>query len=278
MVQLLQIHVNNTTKNIKKVKMKIDLKNNKLVRDDGTVIKLYSKQGFKVISNLWLKIGWDQKYLYGFTWLGRPIIQNPDDMVRMQEVIYAIKPDFIIETGIAHGGSLIYYASLLHNMNQGRVVGVDIEIRAHNRKAIEEHELFHLIDIIEGSSTDNVIINQIDDIVGIDKKVMVILDSAHDYDHVLNELRLYSKFVSKGSYIVVTDGSQEYLHETPRAKKDYPNYVETWHHNNPKKAAEDFVNENSEFEIIEPSFLFNEGNIDFRVTHWPSAFVQKIND
>ena len=257
--------------------MKIDKQNNQIINDDGTYTTLYSAEGFKIISDLWLKIGWDQKYLYGFTWLGRPIIQDPNDIIRIQEVIYSIKPDFIIETGIAHGGSLIYYASLLHAMGHGRVIGVDIDIRPHNRKAIEKHELFHIIDMFIGSSTDNLIVNQIKNIVGIDKKVIVILDSAHDYDHVLNELKIYSKFVTKGSYIVVTDGSQEYLQETPRAKKDYPGYVETWHHNNPKKAAEDFVKENSVFEIVEPKFPFNEGNVDFRVTHWPSAYVKRMS-
>ena len=255
--------------------MRIDIEN-QVINIDNTTISLYSPEGFKIISDLWLKVGWDQKYLYGFTWMGRPIIQNPDDMVRMQEVIFSIKPDFIIETGIAHGGSLIYYASLLHAIGNGRVVGIDIEIRPYNRKAIEEHELFGLIDMVEGSSTDTLILKQVENIVGNDNKIIVILDSAHDYDHVLDELKLYSKFVSKGSYIVVTDGSQEYLQETPRAKKDYPGYVETWHHNNPKKAAEDFVKENLKFEIVEPEFPFNEGNIDFRVTHWPSAFIRKI--
>lgn len=255
--------------------MRIDIEN-QVINIDNTTISLYSPEGFKIISDLWLKVGWDQKYLYGFTWMGRPIIQNPDDMIRMQEVIFSIKPDFIIETGIAHGGSLIYYASLLHAIGSGRVVGIDIEIRPYNRKAIEEHELFGLIDMVEGSSTDTLTLKQVENIVGNDNKIIVILDSAHDYDHVLDELKLYSKFVSKGSYIVVTDGSQEYLQETPRAKKDYPGYVETWHHNNPKKAAEDFVKENLKFEILEPEFPFNEGNIDFRVTHWPSAFIRKI--
>jgi cephalosporin hydroxylase len=256
--------------------MNIDQKNNQLIKDDGSVVKLYSKEGFKAISDLWLTIGWDQKYLYSFSWMGRPIIQNPEDMIRMQEVIYSIKPDYIIETGIAHGGSLVYYASLLHTMGNGRVVGVDIEIRPHNRKKIEDHKLFDLIDLVEGSSTDTSILKQVDNIVGNDKKIIVILDSAHDYNHVLNELKLYSKFVSKGSYIVVTDGSQEYLHKTPRAKRDYPVYVDTWEKNNPKKAAEKFVSENQNFEIVEPKFIFNEGNIDFRVTHWPSAFVRRI--
>ena len=256
--------------------MNIDEKNNQIIQEDGSIITLYSPEGFKIISDLWIKMGWDQKYSYGFTWMGRPIIQNPDDMVRMQEVIYSIKPDFIIETGIAHGGSLIYYASLLHAMGHGRVVGVDIEIRSHNRKSVEEHELFHLIDLIEGSSTDTLVLKQVEDIVGIGRTIIVILDSAHDYYHVLKELKLYSEFVSEGSYIVVTDGSQEYLHVTPRAKNDYPRYVDTWETNNPKRAAEDFLKENSEFEIVEPEFPFNEGNIDFRVTLWPTAFLKKV--
>ena len=257
--------------------MNIDEKNNQIIHHDGTVTTLYSPDGFKIISDLWLKLGWDQKYLYGFTWMGRPIIQNPDDMIRIQEVIYLTKPDYIIETGIAHGGSLIYYASLLHTIGRGRVIGVDIEMRPHNRKAIEEHELFDLIELIEGNSIYISTITEVENIVGKNNKIIVILDSAHNYDHVLQELKVYSKFVSKGSYIVVTDGSQEYLHETPRAKRDYPGYVDTWPENNPKKAAEDFVKINPSFEIIEPEFPFNEGNIDFRVTHWPSAFIERLD-
>jgi len=256
--------------------MKIDEKNNKIIQENDSVIELYSSEGFKIISDLWIKVGWDQKYLYSFTWMGRPIIQNPDDMIRMQEVIYAIKPDFIIETGIAHGGSLIYYASLLNAIGYGKVIGIDIEIRPHNRKAIEKHNLFNLIQLIEGSSIDNKTLLKVEELLSRNDKVVVILDSAHDYNHVYNELKYYSKFVSKDSYIVVTDGSQEYLHDTPRAKKDYSGYVESWSKNNPKKAAEDFVIENPEFEIVEPKFPFNEGNIDFRVTHWPSAFIRRI--
>jgi cephalosporin hydroxylase len=256
--------------------MIVDSDRQEIILDDKSKVSLYTPEGFRALSDLWLKVGWDQKYLYGFTWMGRPIIQNPDDMVRMQEVIYSIKPNFIIETGIAHGGSLIYYASLLHAMGHGRVVGVDIEIRSHNRKSVEEHELFHLIDLIEGSSTDTLVLKQVEDIVGIGRTIIVILDSAHDYDHVLKELKLYSEFVSEGSYIVVTDGSQEYLHVTPRAKNDYPGYVDTWETNNPQKSAEDFVKENLGFKLVEPNFPFNEGNINFRVTLWPSAFIRRL--
>jgi cephalosporin hydroxylase len=254
--------------------MIIDTEKNEIT-NGNTIIPIYSPQGFRLISDLWLKVGWDQKYLYGFSWLGRPVIQNPDDLIRVQEVIYDIKPDFIIETGIAHGGSLIYYASLLNLIGQGRVIGVDIEIRPHNRKAIEEHKLCDMIDLIEGSSIDVSTFEKVKKLIKDDCTIMVILDSAHDFEHVFSELKMYSNLVSKGSYIVVTDGAQGHLHTTPRAKKEYGSYAETWKHSNPKKAAEDFVKENPNFEIVEPKFPFNEGKIDFRITHWPSAFIRK---
>jgi cephalosporin hydroxylase len=251
--------------------------NNDVIELDNKKVNLYSPEGFKLISELWVKVGWDQKYIYSFSWLGSPIIQNPEDMLRMQEVIYDIKPNVVIETGIAHGGSLIYYASILNAIGEGKVVGVDIDIRKHNRKVIEEHKLFSFIDLIEGSSIELETFTKVEELVNPNDKVIVILDSAHDYNHVKKEIELYSSLVSVGSYIVVTDGVQEYLGSTPRAKLDYPGYVETWKENNPKKAAEDFVLDNDRYEIIEPLFPFNEGNIDFRVTHWPSAFIKKIS-
>jgi cephalosporin hydroxylase len=250
---------------------------NDLIEIDNKTVNLYSPEGFKLISDLWVKVGWDQKYIYSFSWLGRPIIQNPEDMLRIQEVIYDIEPNVVIETGIAHGGSLIFYASILNAMGKGKIVGVDIDIRKHNRKAIEEHKLFSLINLIEGSSIELETFSKVEALINPSDKVIVILDSAHDYLHVKKEIELYSPLVSVGSYIVVTDGSQEYLGCTPRAKVDYAGYVETWEENNPKKAAEDFVLNNDQFEIVEPSFPFNEGDIDFRVTHWPSAFIKKIS-
>jgi len=253
----------------------IDEERMTIVTEEGVEIDLYSPQGFKIISDLWLKVGWDQKHLYSFTWLGRPIIQLPDDMIRIQEVIYQVQPDVIIETGIAHGGSLIYYASILSAIDKGRVVGIDIEIREHNRIEIENHKLFELITLIEKSSTDDLTVRQLKKQIEDKETVLVILDAAHDYNHVMRELQLYSDLVTKDSYIVVTDGSQEFLGSTPRAKKDYPGYFENWEHNNPKKAAMDFVFENDQFEIVEPLFPFNEGKIDFRVTHWPSAYIKK---
>lgn len=258
-------------------KIVIDNEKGEIKIDDDKTVPLYSPEGFKIISDIWLKVGWDQKHMYTFSWLGRPIIQIPDDMVRMQEVIYSIKPDLIIETGIAHGGSLIYYASICKAMNKGRVLGVDIEIRAHNRKAIESHELFGMITLIEGSSIASETLRRVEACIKKeDRTILVILDSAHTYDHVLAEIKAYSKYVSVGSYIVVTDGLQEKLSTTARAKKDYSQVCSTWKTNNPKKAAEDFVLDNKNFKMVEPAFPFNESNLDFRITDWPSAFLKRI--
>src|SRR3954451_12502458 len=127
------------------MKITIDTDSKTFVVHDGggnRTLNLYEREAFEVISDVWLKTSWNQKYSYTFTWMGRPIIQHPEDLVRLQETIYTLKPDVIIETGVAHGGSLIFYASLMKAMGKGRrVVGVDIEIRPHNRAAIEAHEL-----------------------------------------------------------------------------------------------------------------------------------------
>ncbi len=112
-----------------------------------------SPEAFEAVSAAWLRCGWDVKYVYGFTWMGRPVIQLPEDMIRIQEVIWRVRPDVIVETGVAHGGSLVFYASLFEAMGHGRVIGVDIDIRKHNRTAIEAHPLSSRIELIQGSST-----------------------------------------------------------------------------------------------------------------------------
>ena len=248
--------------------IQIDTQKGKVTKD-GIDYPIGSPEAFKIISDAWLRSGWDSKYVYSFEWMGRPIIQLPEDMVRTQEVIFAVKPDVIIETGVAHGGSLIFYASLCKTMEKGRIVGVDIEIRPHNRKAIEEHFLFPFITLLEGSSTSSAIVSEVKKLVKPNETVMVLLDSNHTYSHVLDELRLYSEMVSVGSYIVATDGIMEYLVDAPRSNPD-------WETNNPKKAAEQFVKENPNFIIEEPTFPFNEGVITSRVTYWPSAFIKRI--
>ncbi len=184
--------------------------------DETHVFDLYSKEALELISMQWVRIGWNQKYQYTFSWLGRPIIQLPEDMIRIQEIIYGVKPDVIIETGVAHGGSLIYYASLCKAMERGRVIGIDIEFRPHNRRAITAHELSPFITLVEGSSIDPAVVNKVRSLVVRGETVLVILDSNHTKEHVLSELNAYHDLVSIGSYIVATDGIMRDLYDVPR--------------------------------------------------------------
>jgi cephalosporin hydroxylase len=232
-------------------------------------VPIYSAEGFDAVTSAWLKIGWVVKHIYGFTWMGRPIIQLPDDLVRMQEVIYRVRPDVIIETGVAHGGSLIFYASLCKAMDHGRVIGVDIDIRAHNRSAIDVHPLRPYIEIVEGSSIAPEVVAHVRGLVKPHETVLVCLDSDHSKKHVLAELEAYSPLVTPGSYIVATDGIMEILHDAPRGKPE-------WKHDNPAAAADTFLLEHPEFVGEEHPFLFNEGLIQKRVTHWPRAFLKRL--
>ncbi len=146
------------------------------------------------------------RYSYNFDWLGSPIIQYPQDVVAMQELIWRVKPDLIIECGIARGGSIIFYASMLELLGgKRRVVGVDIDIRKHNREEIEKHKFFRRITLIEGSSVDPRVVRRVQGIAKKYKKVLVVLDSSHSHEHVLRELEAYAPLVSKGSYCVVFD-------------------------------------------------------------------------
>lgn len=229
-----------------------------------------SSEGFKIISDLWLMSGWNTKYVYSFAWMGRPVIQLPDDMIRIQEVIFAIQPDLIIETGIAHGGSLIYYASLCKIIGRGRIIGIDIEIRPHNRKAIQEHFLYEdYITMLEGSSVDEIIIQQVREMVKPGEKVLVLLDSNHTKEHVLKELEVYSELVSVGSYIVAADGIMKLVMGQDRTSPDF-----SW--NNPEEAALEFVAKNKNFIIESPRFPFNESLVEQQVTYWQNGYIRRI--
>lgn len=242
-----------------------------IVHEDGgdRQLAMDTPEAFSAVSKAWLRCGWDTKYVYGFSWMGRPIIQLPEDMIRIQELIYTLKPDVVVETGVAHGGSLIYYASLFRAIGKGRTIGVDIEIRPHNRAAIESHELFDYITLIEGSSTDPDIVGQVRDQIAPGETVLVILDSNHLKDHVSAELEAYSPLVTPGSYVVACDGIMGLVAGGPRTEPDW-----TW--DNPEEAAREFVKKNPDFVIEEPAFPFNEGAITERVTYWPSAYIKRV--
>jgi cephalosporin hydroxylase len=191
-----------------------------------------------------LKKTLEEGYSYNFSWMGRPIIQYPQDMIAMQELIWEVKPDLIIETGIAHGGSLVFYASMLELIGNGSVLGIDIEIRPHNRAAIEAHPMFKRIEMIEGSSVSEDTLAQVREKAKGKAKIMVVLDSNHTHEHVLAELNLYHEFVSLDSYLVVFDTVVEDM------PADYDWSPRPWGKgNNPKTAVWEFLKNNNSFEI-----------------------------
>ncbi len=211
------------------------------------------------------------EYTYNFSWLGRPIIQYPQDIIMMQEVIWETKPDLVIETGVAHGGSLILSASILKILGKGRVLGIDIDIRKHNLKKIREHPLSNIIDLIEGSSIAEETFDLVKKRVKKKNKVLVFLDSKHTHDHVLQELNLYSQFVSKNSYIVVFDTTAN-LFSKKTIKKISNNYrFKPWgYNNNPHSALKEFLKTNTDF-VIEKTYQNKS-----LITNCYDGFLKKI--
>jgi cephalosporin hydroxylase len=228
------------------------------------------------LTRSWINSANKAKYSYHFEWMGRPIIQYPQDVLAIQEVMWQTKPDLVIETGIAHGGSLVLTSSILalfdlfdreagiEISNPRKVIGVDIDIRAHNREAIERHPLSSRIVLLEGSSTDDEIINQIKDLSSGYNKVMVILDSNHTHEHVLKELDIYSNFVTSGCYIIVFDTIVEFLEAN--SFEDRPWGVG----NNPWTAVQKFLSVNKDFEV--DSLIQNK----LQITVAPDGFLRKI--
>lgn len=207
------------------------------------------------------------KYSYNFSWFGRPIIQYPQDMIAMQEIIWQVKADLIIETGIAHGGSLIFSASLLELLGgDGQVLGIDIDIREHNRVEIEKHPMYKRITMIQGSSIDENIAKQVYDFAKDKKRILVLLDSMHTHDHVLKELQLYSPLVTKGSYLVVFDTIIEDMPDDFFPDRPWGRG------NNPKTAVWEFLKNNDRFVVdkeIEHKLL---------ITVAPDGYLKCIKD
>jgi cephalosporin hydroxylase len=247
---------------------------------EGNIQGLGEDKLLQALSQIWLRDTARHKWSYNFTWMGRPAIQLPNDTWAMQELVWKIRPDLIIESGIAHGGSLIYYASLLALLDlcevvesgvpyhptqtQRKVLGLDIDIRAHNRQAIENHPMFNWIKMLQGSSVAPETIEQVVKIAKNHKRILVSLDSSHTHDHVLAELEAYAPLVSPGSYCVVFDTVLEDM--PPEQCFNRP-----WAPgNSPKTAVWEFLQAHPEFEIdhtIEHKLL---------ITVAPDGFLKRI--
>lgn len=210
--------------------------------DEEREIDIYSPEGFDVLANLWTRSNWQRKLSYEVTWLGIPIIQLPEDILVVQELVWKNRPDVIVESGVAHGGALILYASLMELLGRGRVIGVDIEIRKYNRLAIESHPASRRITLVEGSSTDTSIFESVRARIQPGESVMVMLDSNHTRDHVRAELELYAPLIGPGGYIVVFD-------EVMPMVADAPNGKPSWDLDNPLEAVRDFLAAHPDFEV-----------------------------
>ncbi len=237
----------------------------------GEIIQQGADRGLAQATRTWMNQANAYKYSYHFEWLGRPVIQFPQDIIVMQEIIWLVQPDLIIETGIAHGGSLIFYASMLelnavcNGPKDAEVLGIDIEIRSHNRKAIEEHHMFHRISMIEGSSVAPDVIAQVKEKAYGRERVLVCLDSNHTHAHVLSELEAYAPLTTVGSYCVVFDTIIEDM--PANLFPDRP-----WGPgNNPKTAVHEYLKNHPEFEVdksIEHKLL---------ITVAPDGYLKRVS-
>jgi cephalosporin hydroxylase len=246
-----------------------DLRKIGVFDEDGgiTFVPLYSKEAFELLTHIHMKVGWNQKVPYTYSWYGLPILQLPDDMIRMAEVITSLKPEVIVETGVAGGGSMVFYATLCKAMGVGHVIGVEKGLRC--RAQIESHPLSNYITLIEGDSTAPDIVDQVHRLCARTDRVLVILDSCHSYEHVHNELNAYHDLIRPGFYIVATDGNMQDLADVPRGKPE-------WEFDNPQHAAKEFAKIHKEFIIEQPPRIFNESDLTENITYWPSAWLKRI--
>lgn len=231
-------------------------------------IPLASAEAFAILSEAWIRSGWANRHSYTFTWLGRPVIQLPEDLVRLQELIYLQQPDVVLETGIAHGGSLVFCAGLCRLIGKGRVIGVDVEIRPHNRAALEAHELAPLITLIEGDSAAPETIRRVRAAIGAAESVLPILDSDHRKAHVRAELDAYASLVRPGGHLVVADGVMAQLAGLPSGQAE-------WQWDNPGAAIAEFLAADPAFERVPPPNPFNDRGVAGGGSYWPGGYLRR---
>jgi len=253
------------------MKLIIDTESQILTVTEGDcrqVFPLYAREAFEIISRQWLRVGWSLNYYLTFTWLGRPVVQIPEDLVRLQEVICQIRPDFIVETGVYKGGSLLFHASLCEVLGKGHVVGIDIHIDALLREDLLRHPLGARISLVEGNSSSSAVFAEVAGLIPPGAVTLVLLDSSHRRDHVRAELELYSALVTSGSYIAVADGLMRDLTDVPGGQLD-------WSTDNPLAAIEDFLEKHAEFERVTPPRLFCQSDLRENITHWPEGWLRR---
>ncbi len=231
--------------------------------DGKRELDIYTADGFRILSNLFTRSGWQQRVSYEPTWMGVPIIQTPEDIVMMQELLWKVRPDVVIECGVAHGGALVLYASILELLGKGHVIGVDVEIRKYNRIALQSHPMSRRFTLVEGSSVAPEIVQQVRGMIRPDDTVLVTLDSNHTAEHVAKELALYAPLVTPDSYIVVFDGVMQVLADAPGGSP-------AWNTDNPWRAVEEFLATHEDFEV--------DANYNrLRVTHCPGGFLKRVD-
>lgn len=223
---------------------------------------LYSPEGQALVNELWTLSGFHNRVMYQPVWLGVPIIQFPSDILMLQELVWKVRPELVVETGVAHGGTSLLFASILELLGKGRVLGVDVEIRQYNRLAIQAHPLAHRIQLLEGSSIDPAVTAEVARLAA-GQKTLVLLDSNHSYDHVRAELEAYAPLVSSGSYLVVMDGIQEFLADTPKGRPE-------WREDNPLRAIREFLAANAGTWEVDPWY----GRLG--VTCAPMGFLRRV--
>ena len=251
------------------MKLTIDTASGVLSREDNgqsSSFPLYSREAFELISREWVRVGWAANYYFTLSWFGRPILQLPEDLVRLQEVVYRLRPDVIIECGIYSGGSMLFHASLFEAIGKGRVIGIDKHIPEDTRVAVNSHRLARRIEMIEGNSIAPEVVEQVRTKIKPGETVLVILDSNHSKAHVAGELTAYSPLVTPGFCIIAADGIMRDLTDVPGGER-------SWTHDNPAEAALEFAATHPEFELRQPEWPFNRSDLRANITYWPDAWL-----
>jgi len=253
------------------MKIVIDTDARSLLVDEPNerTLPLYSKAAFEILSREWIRVGWNMQHWMGFSWLGYQLLQLPEDVLRLQEVVYKLRPDVVVETGVYRGGSTMLFASLCQLMDHGRVLSIERFLQPGLREVFASDPLGHRICLFEGDSSSAEIFRAVQKEAAAARSVLVFLDSNHSKAHVLEELELYSQLVTLGSYIVAADGVMRVLADTPNGDPD-------WREDNPAEAAREFAGAHTDFVLETPEPLFLCEGYTEELTYLSDAWLKRV--